>query len=287
VGTEKRARQKANRQARLDELAKQQRNQTLRRRVLTWGGLIVLFVVAAVVISQVFGGDEDEPEVEAGAGTTVAASATSAADTTASTATSTPGTAGAFTYGTGPCPPAAVPAEPTTSFSDAPQLCIDPAKTYAATITTNHGEFTVALDAAAAPGTVNNFVTLARYGYYNGTECHRIITDFVVQCGRPTNGDEAAPGYTIPDELPAEGSYVDGALAMANTGAPNSGGGQFFIITGAQGQALPPQYSLFGQVTSGLDTTVQTLEDLADPDAENGVPPREQVLIESVTITES
>jgi cyclophilin family peptidyl-prolyl cis-trans isomerase len=275
----------------MDELAKQQRNQSIRRRVLTWGGLLALFVVAAVVISMAFGGSDDGPDqVDAGADTTLAGADSTfdpAATTTETSGASETSAPAAFAYGTGECPPAEEPTERTTGFADAPQLCIDPAKTYTAVITTNHGAFTAELDAAAAPGTVNNFVALARWGYFDGTDCHRIIADFVVQCGRPADGDEAAPGYTIPDELPAAGAYVDGSLAMANTGSPNSGGGQFFIIIGEQGRNLPPQYSLFGQVSEGYDTTVQALAALADPDAPNGVPPSEPVTIESVTITES
>ena len=85
-------------------------------------------------------------------------------------------------------------------------MCIDPAKTYTATVETNKGTFTITLDPKAAPQTVNNFVALARYHYYDDTPCHRIITGFVVQCGDPTGKGTGGPGYEIPDELPQAGA---------------------------------------------------------------------------------
>ena len=166
-------------------------------------------------------------------------------------------------------------------------MCIDPAKSYTAVVTTNHGDFTVELDPVAAPITVNNFVVLARYHYFDDTICHRIIPGFVVQCGDPTGTGSGGPGYAIPDELPAAGAYQIGSLAMANSG-PDTNGSQFFVITGEDGAALEPNYTLFGQVTDGLDDTVVALDALGNPDqAANGVPPLEEVRIESVTITEA
>jgi cyclophilin family peptidyl-prolyl cis-trans isomerase len=262
VGTEKRARQKANRQARLDELARDQRNRSIRRRVLTWGGLIALFVVAAVVISMAFGGDDD-PEVDA-SGTT--SPPTTAADPL-------------------PCPPADGSASPTQEFPAPPPMCIDPAKTYTAEIVTNEGPVTVELDAQAAPNAVNSFVYLARYHFFDGVPCHRIISGFVVQCGDPTGSGSGGPGYEFDDELPSE-PYAIGDLAMANSG-PNTNGSQFFIITGEQGAALPLDYTRFGRVTAGMDSTVVALDAAADPNATNGVPTAEPIALESVTITET
>lgn len=190
-----------------------------------------------------------------------------------------------FSYGTGSCPEADGSTPQPDAFDGAPQLCTDPANTYTADVVTNKGQFTITLDPASSPGNVNNFVVLARYGYYDGTGCHRVIAGFVVQCGRPGE-DESAPGYTVPDELPA-GAYEEGMIVMANTGQPDSGGGQWFVITGAQGAALPPQYSIIGKVTEGFDTTVKALANLADPTAANGVPPLVPIEITSVTITES
>ncbi len=284
MGTEKRTRQKANRQARLDELAKEQRTQTIRRRALTWGGLIVLFVIAAVLISVLFGGDDDD-QLEAGAPTTVAARASTTLDPTATT-TGSAAPAGEPL----PCPPADGSATPTQTFPAPPPTCIDPAKTYTAEIVTNKGSITVELDAEAAPLAVNSFVYLARYHFFDGTPCHRIIAGFVVQCGDPTGSGSGGPGYQFADELPTDG-YAVGDLAMANSG-PNTNGSQFFIISGDEGAALPPNYSKFGRVPDGLDTTVAALDAVAGPDPTGagepgGVPPAEPVTIESVTITET
>jgi cyclophilin family peptidyl-prolyl cis-trans isomerase/FKBP-type peptidyl-prolyl cis-trans isomerase len=169
-------------------------------------------------------------------------------------------------------------------FDEYPPFCIDVTKTYTADVTTNFGNFTIVLDPVKAPLTVNSFVTLAWHHYFDGTECHRAIPGFVVQCGDPTATGTGGPGYRFADELPLGGEYQLGSIAMANSG-PNTNGSQFFIITGAQGAALPPQYSLFGEVGDG-DDTVAELDAVANPE-NNGVPPLEQIIIESVMITES
>jgi peptidylprolyl isomerase len=126
-------------------------------------------------------------------------------------------------------------------------MCIDPTKRYSAEIVTSLGALTVALDAAAAPKTVNNFVFLARYHYYDGVIFHRIIRGFMCQGGDPTGTGRGGPGYRFDDELPQPGRYEIGSLAMANAG-PNTNGSQFFIVSGQSGVRLPPQYSLFGKV---------------------------------------
>ena len=183
------------------------------------------------------------------------------------------------------CPPVDGSAEPQQSFDQYPPFCIDVDTNYTAEITTNMGDLTVELYPDRAPLTVNNFVTLARYHYFDNTQCHRIIPGFVVQCGDPTASGTGNPGYQFPDELPAAGDYQIGSLAMANSG-PNTNGSQFFLISGDDGAALPPQYSLFGDIIGGLDTTLPALDAVGNP-ANNGVPPLEEVIIESVTITES
>jgi cyclophilin family peptidyl-prolyl cis-trans isomerase len=166
-------------------------------------------------------------------------------------------------------------------------LCIDPSKTYLATFDTSQGSFTVRLLADKAPGTVNNFVALARWKYFDGTTCHRVIEDFVVQCGDPTATGSGGPGYSFADELPGNGEYKIGSLAMANSG-PNTNGSQFFIITGNNGASLPPSYSLFGEVVEGLDTAVAAMAALFNPDpAANGVPPAGVITLNSVTISEA
>ncbi len=297
VGTTKRERQKANRQKRLEELAHQARRDKTRKRGLQIGIAVVAALVLLFVAAQFVGDDDDAADTTSGATTTAVVDTTLAPTTTdpnATTTTEGPTTTAAptttevkeFAYGTAPCPADDGSSEKTDTFEGAPQLCIDPAATYTAEVVTNKGSFTITLDTANAPGNVNNFVTLARYHYYDGTGCHRVLKDFVVQCGRPGD-DEDAPGYNVPDELPSAGDYAEGVIAMANTGSADSGGGQWFIITGDQGVALPPSYSILGTVTKGFDTTVQALENLADPLAQNGVPPLAEIVIESITITQS
>jgi cyclophilin family peptidyl-prolyl cis-trans isomerase/FKBP-type peptidyl-prolyl cis-trans isomerase len=183
------------------------------------------------------------------------------------------------------CPAVDGSSEQLQEFDEYPPTCIDVTQSYTAEIVTNFGSITVELDPTKAPLAVNSFVTLARYHYFDGTECHRAIPGFVVQCGDPTATGTGGPGYRFPDELPAAGEYAVGSLAMANSG-PDTNGSQFFIITGEDGAALPPQYTLFGEVVEGLDTTLPALDAVANPES-NGVPPLEQILIDSVTITES
>jgi len=161
-------------------------------------------------------------------------------------------------------------------------MCIDPAKTYTATMVTNKGTMTIALDPLAAPLAVNNFVVLARYHYYDGVGFHRIIPGFVIQGGDPQGTGRGGPGYKFADELPRPGRYEIGSLAMANAG-PNTNGSQFFIICGPSGMGLPPQYSLFGKVVDGLDVVAE-LEKAGSPGAGT---PTQKVFMESVTVTES
>lgn len=180
------------------------------------------------------------------------------------------------------CPPEDGSAERQTSFSAAPPMCIDPAKTYTADVTTDAGQFTITLDAAQAPQTVNNFVFLSRYHYYDGVTFHRVIQGFMAQGGDPEGTGRGGPGYTFADELPEAGQYQVGSVAMANAG-PNTNGSQFFIVTGDAGVGLPPQYSLFGQVTEGMDTVTAIEADGSQMDG----PPATVHTIESVTINES
>ncbi|OYV64940.1 MAG: peptidylprolyl isomerase [Actinobacteria bacterium 21-64-8] len=160
-------------------------------------------------------------------------------------------------------------------------MIIDPAKTYTATMVTSKGTLEIVLDPLAAPTTVNSFVFLARWHYYDGIVFHRIIPGFVLQGGDPTGTGAGGPGYRFDDELPKPGRYELGSLAMANAG-PNTNGSQFFIISGPDGVRLPPLYALFGKVVKGLDV-VQTINDLGSASGK----PREDVVIESVTISES
>ncbi len=161
-------------------------------------------------------------------------------------------------------------------------MCIDPDRRYTATMETSLGTITIALDPINAPATVNNFVTLARYHYYDGVVFHRVIKGFMCQGGDPQGTGRGGPGYTFADELPRPGRYEVGSVAMANAG-PNTNGSQFFIVSGPSGVGLPPQYSLFGKVVKGLDV-VSAIESVPTGPGDR---PRQDVVIESVTIEES
>src|SRR5688500_19804296 len=130
-----------------------------------------------------------------------------------------------------------------------PEMVIDPSKRYTATMSTSLGELVIALDAIQAPKTVNNFVFLAREGYYDGVIFHRIIQGFMCQGGDPTGTGRGGPGYKFEDE-PVNKRYDRGTLAMANAG-PNTNGSQFFIMHADYG--LPPNYTIFGRLTAGHD----------------------------------
>ncbi len=180
------------------------------------------------------------------------------------------------------CPAADGSSERRTRFDGPPPMCIDPARRYTATIATSMGDLVVALDPVAAPNTVNNFVVLARYHFYDGVVFHRIIKGFMAQGGDPDGTGRGGPGYKFADELPAAGRYEVGSLAMANAG-PNTNGSQFFVVSGQSGVGLPPQYSLFGKVVKGLDV----LAEIAAVPTDRGDRPREDVTITTVTIDES
>jgi cyclophilin family peptidyl-prolyl cis-trans isomerase len=178
-----------------------------------------------------------------------------------------------------PAPDGSSPKQQT--FDQEPPMVIDTAKRYTATMVTSHGTMVIALDPLAAPKTVNSFVFLARYHYYDGVIFHRIIPGFVLQGGDPTGTGTGGPGYKYADELPAAGKYQVGSLAMANAG-PNTNGSQFFVISGPDGVGLPPLYSLFGAVVTGGEV-VEKINALG---TRSGTP-KERVTIESVTIAES
>jgi cyclophilin family peptidyl-prolyl cis-trans isomerase len=288
VGTEKRARQKELHRSRL-ETARAQEDRQQRRAKFTRFGIIAVLAVGLVVLVNVFSGDDDTS-------TTTSTTTTSSVDATTTTsegelvpATLTGLGPGNSIVGDTPCPEADGSSERTTSFEKAPPTCIDASKNYTATFDTTKGEITVALDAKAAPKTVNNFVVLARYHFFDVSPIFRLVHDFAAQFGDPAKSpsNRAQFGYTIPDELPAEGSYKVGSLAMANTGSPDSGGAQMFFITGPNGVSLAPSYSLFGQVTEGLDVLQAINQVPSVSTAANDGAPTEQVTIEQVTISES
>ena len=128
---------------------------------------------------------------------------------------------------------------------------IDDTKRYRATIETDRGRIVLELDPQLAPQTVNNFVALARQGYYDGLTFHRVVPEFVIQAGCPEGTGRGGPGYRFADE-PVRGEYTLGAVAMANAG-PGTNGSQFFICIDDCRSKLAKSYNLFGHVTEGVD----------------------------------
>ncbi len=166
------------------------------------------------------------------------------------------------------------PVDRVDMYSEPPEMQIDTRKTYVATISTPRGDIVVQLDAAAAPKTVNNFVFLAREGFYDGLTFHRVEPRFVVQGGDPAGTGGGGPGYKVEAEIGLP--HVNGAIATARTAdsvnpSRASSGSQFYITLGPQA-FLDGQYTVFGQVTEGMDI----VESIAVGD-----------LIEKVNITES
>jgi cyclophilin family peptidyl-prolyl cis-trans isomerase len=157
-------------------------------------------------------------------------------------------------------------------YSAAPAMTIDQTKLYEATIETTEGNIVLCLQPDLAPETVNNFVTLARNGFYNGVPFARVVSGFVIQTGDPNcignvpaapatpsgSCGSGGPGYTFNDE-PVHEKYVDGCVAMANSGA-NTNGSQFFICSADDTSQLTLSYNLFGQVVSGLDVVQKIVQ---------------------------
>ncbi len=159
-------------------------------------------------------------------------------------------------------------------------------KSYVATLDTNHGSIDVEFFADDAPITVNNFVSLAKDGYYDGTPFHRIIKGFMIQGGDPTGSGSGGPGYKFADETVSK-EYEAGTLAMANAG-PNTNGSQFFICHADLRHKLPKNYTIFGKVTNGLDV-VDAIANVKVGKSRGGETsaPVEPVVLQTVTVTES
>ena len=154
-------------------------------------------------------------------------------------------------------PPPATPA-PTASpkqWPSPPQMAVDPNKDYTAVIDTTAGGFTVRLLPKDAPLAVNNFVFLAREGFYSNLKIHRIIKNFMFQTGDPLGNGTGGPGYRFADEKVTR-DYKPGTVAMANAG-PNTNGSQFFVCLADLSTRLPKNYTIFGEVISGMDVVMK------------------------------
>jgi peptidylprolyl isomerase len=172
-------------------------------------------------------------------------------------------------------------------WSSPPSFTLDGSKKYSATIKTSLGDMTADLFVGDAPQTANNFVFLARDGFYDGVIFHRIISGFMVQTGDPTGTGRGGPGYQFRDELSGPQGYEPGTLAMANAG-PNTQGSQFFICHGGGAARLPKAYTIFGKLSAGQDVLDKIANVQVRPGAggENSSPV-DPPKIESIEITES
>lgn len=171
-------------------------------------------------------------------------------------------------------------------WSKPPEMQIDGSKTYSAKVVTNKGDFTIDLLPAEAPLAVNNFVCLARAGFYDNTPVHRIVAGFVIQGGDPTGTGAGGPGYRFNDERISL-DYEKGTVAMANAG-PNTNGSQFFVVLDDLRGRLGKNYTIFGKVTDGMDV-VDSIGKVQTQVGRSGEKssPVDPITIESVTITES
>ena len=230
----------------LERQQKRRAEQAQRRKRTTMLVSVVVIVAVVAVIAVLSVNSQGKP---------------AAAQTAAAPAATAP---------TGPCTFPATPSEPASKPVSAPTDANPPKMgTAIVTVTTNRGVVPLTLDRAEAPCTVENFLSLTKAGFFNNTPCHRLTTADslkVLQCGDPTGSGSGGPGYTIPDEPPAhlkagpQGSsiYPAGSIAMANTGAPNSGGSQFFLVYADS--MLPPNYTVFGRIAPA---GVQVLQKIA------------------------
>jgi peptidyl-prolyl cis-trans isomerase B (cyclophilin B) len=244
VPSDKRARQRAAREARLAAEAKNKK----RRQQTRNGGIIV--VVAGVIIGAVF--------LFSGSGTPKKAAVTT---TTTTVAGETKADVKAQAAANALAVKAGCPANPATrvntqTYKTAPAMALDESKLYSATIKTTAGTIVMALDAKAAPNTVNSFVFLAQKGYFNCVIFHRVVTGFVDQTGDPTGKGTGGPGYEFANEnIPK--AYAAGDVAMANSGANTNGSQFFFVVPGGQttldSDLASGGYSLFGTVASGMN----------------------------------
>jgi len=321
VPSDKRQRQRENAAARAAQLRAAQQRRANRRKFIVVGGAIVLIVgIIALIVVQTTGSSKKPAAASTtptGAPATVAstsAPATSAATPTTQVPGSPPAPppvpAGATIAGTTPCPAVDGSSPRTTHFAEAPPACIDPSKSYTATFTTTQGTIVVALDTKNTAGTVNNFVVLSRYHYYDGSALFRLDQSLdIIQGGAPSTQSAAdpGPGYTINDEghfttdssgsLHGPYTYTPGDLVMARSSGPNSAAAQFFFVAGSNASNLNSQgtYVVFGHVTQGLGILQNILQNLytacpatdaACGNGQLGGVPKVPVIIKSLTISQ-
>jgi cyclophilin family peptidyl-prolyl cis-trans isomerase len=289
--SDKRARKRAAREAKIAALQRaQKRRSTVRRGI----AVLVVVAVAGGIYAIVSSGSPTPKASKPGSSTTTsstAATSTTIPTTTTTKVSSAQATADAASVAGG-CPSSTSAALNKPTYKT-PPMTIDTTKTYTATVKTDVGTFAITLDAKASPIAVNSFVFLAQKDFFNCVIFHRVIPGFVVQGGDPTGTGTGSPGYQFTESGPpaaknAAQQYPLGSVAMANSNSPattkpTTNGSQFYIVTGASGESLPPDYVLFGQVTSGMSVVDQISTD----GSASGVPPTVTHRMLSVTIADS
>ncbi|HEY3830742.1 MAG TPA: peptidylprolyl isomerase [Acidimicrobiia bacterium] len=277
---DKRARKRAN-QAQAAAARAAAAKRKARNRQILFGGIGIVLVVGIVAVVSVTGGSskKNTPKV---------ATKNTASTIAPTTTTPTPTTLAALKAGCVATKPAK--AGNGKQYKTAPAMTIDPTKTYTATFDTTCGSFTASLDAKDSPKGVNNFVFLARAGFYNGLTWHRVVQNFVIQGGDPTGTGSGGPGYSVVTETPKAG-YKTGDLAWAKTSSDPAGtaGSQFFVTTGSpaglnQKTGATYDYGYFGHVTTGLANAQKLMSYF--PSGGDGAPTR-PLYIFSVTINQS
>lgn len=293
MASTKRQRKKENQLARRSALEAARKRQQKKRQLLNFGGLAVGVVLLAVLLVFIASrGSSKKAPPSAASSTTTDPSATPAAVP--------PVPAGRTITGDTPCPKP-TGEERASMFEKPPPLCIDPAKAYRAVFATSAGTVTVALDTRRTPMTVNNFVVLARYGYYDGSSFQRTDPSIdIIQGGAPNTQSisDPGPGYNIKDEG-GKFTYAEGDLVMARSSGPDSGSAQYFFSAGPKTSSLDAQgtYVTFGKVTEGLDVLKKVLAShVACPPARSsrgggdsclGGSPQPPVKIDKITIEEA
>jgi peptidyl-prolyl cis-trans isomerase B (cyclophilin B) len=291
VAGSKRQRELAHRRAERQAVRRREAAARRRKQRLIVGGTgvgVLLLVVGIFLVAKNSRDDKHKKDAVQAAASASAAAASAAASDASAAASPSPDNRPVACGASAP-----VAAAPQT-FAQAPAMTIDPTKKYVATIKTSCGVVTADLYADKAPVTINSFAFLAGKKFFDGSPCHRMNDsgDFFLQCGDPTGTGSGDLGYTVKDEnLPtagADGSYVypAGTLAMANTGAPDSGSSQFFIVI--KDSPFGPNYTPFGKVTGGQDVLDKILALGQDNTSQaGGGAPKQKVFIESFTVTQA
>ena len=299
MSSEKRQRQRENRMRAVAAAERAKKRSSTTRKVLRVVLAVAVVLIALWLWSVFTGDDSSDSEADSGGDVAVDAEATevTAFETDEPSDDAPPVTEAAAepegddSADVGAAPdPTACPAEDGSDgtlnqLPAPPPVCIDNEVLYAAAFDTNTGPFTMVLDPTLDPVSVNNFIVLARWGAYDGTLFHRVISDFVIQGGDvQLQYGTGGPGYQFTGDFPpADDWYRIGSVAMANRGNPATNGSQFFVITGPNGAGLPPLYSPLGHVVEGMDVVME----IEGVDTGPGDEPTIEVVVRSVTITEA